>query len=52
MRWVGKKIITEIQSKIVAIDGYLQYQRVIFVFKNIFPFPLAKDKLTGDVLTM
>jgi hypothetical protein len=31
MRWVGKEIIIKIQSEIVAIEGYLQFERVIFV---------------------
>jgi hypothetical protein len=31
MRWVGKDIIIENQSEIVAIEGYLQFERVIFV---------------------
>jgi hypothetical protein len=31
MRWVGKEIIIEIQSEIVAIEGYLQFECVIFV---------------------
>jgi hypothetical protein len=30
MRWVGMEIIIEIQF-IVAIKGYLQFERVIFV---------------------
>ncbi len=41
MRWVGKEIIIEIQSEVVAIEGYLQFERVIFVLKNLFPFPLS-----------
>jgi hypothetical protein len=35
----------------VAIDGYLHFERVVFVLKNLFPFPLATAKLIGDVLT-
>ncbi len=51
MRSVGKETIIEIQSEIVAIEGYLQFERAIFCVKKIFPFPLATGKLTGDVLT-
>jgi hypothetical protein len=30
MRWVGKETIIELQSGTVAIEGYLQFERVIF----------------------
>ncbi len=30
-KWGGKEIIIEIQSEIVAIEGYLHFECVIFV---------------------
>jgi hypothetical protein len=33
----------------VAIEIYLQFERAVFVKKNLFPFPLATAKLLGDV---
>ncbi len=42
MRWVGKEIIIEIQSEIVAIEGYLQFEHVIFVWETYFRFRLLQ----------
>ncbi len=42
MTWIGKYIIIEIQSGIVAIEGYLQFVRVIFVLKTYFRFHLLQ----------
>jgi hypothetical protein len=30
-------------------QSYLQFERVIFVYKNLFPVPLATAKLKGDL---
>jgi hypothetical protein len=38
MRWVGKEIIIEIQSQIVAIKGYLQFERAILMEKTYFRY--------------
>ena len=48
MRWVGKEIIIEIQSEIVAIEGYLQFERVIFVLKTYFRFCLVRIDKAGQ----
>jgi hypothetical protein len=53
MRWSGRRqaqTTIENQSGTVAIEGYLPFERVIFVEKTI-SFPLAESKLKGDVLT-
>jgi hypothetical protein len=51
MRWVGKEIIIEIQSEIVAIEGYLQFERAICCVKNIFPFPLATGTVNSQAMS-
>ncbi len=40
--WVEKENIIEIRSENVAIEGYLQFQRVIFVQKTYFRFLLIQ----------
>ncbi len=31
----------------MAIEGYMRFERVIFVLKNLFPIPLATAYLIG-----
>jgi hypothetical protein len=50
MRWAGKDTTIEIQSDIVAIDEYLQFERVIFVKKSISISACYSYKVIGDVL--
>jgi hypothetical protein len=40
MRGVGKEAVIQLQSYIVAIEGYLQFERVIFVLAMYFRFRL------------
>ncbi len=42
MSWFGKEIIIEIRFEIVAIEGYLQFEHVIFVWKTYFRFHLLQ----------
>jgi hypothetical protein len=48
---VETETVTELQSGIVAIEVYLQFKRIVFGYKNLFPFPLATAFLIGIVLT-
>jgi hypothetical protein len=50
MRLVGKMAIFKHKYGTVAIEGYLQFERVVFCVKNLFPFPLATAKLIGNAL--
>jgi hypothetical protein len=49
MRWVRKETIIEIQSEVVAIKGYLQFEHVKNCKKHIF-VSLLQEKLKGDIL--
>jgi hypothetical protein len=42
-------VVIQPQSGIVAIEGYLRFERVISLY-NLFPFPLASALLLGDVM--
>jgi hypothetical protein len=42
IRWVGKKSVIQLLSGIVAIEGYLQFERAIFVLKFYFHFRLLQ----------
>jgi hypothetical protein len=41
MRGVGKKTVIELQSGIMAIEGYLKFELVVSCKNFLFPFPLA-----------
>ena len=51
MTWVGKERVIQLLFGIVAIEGYLQYERAVNLKNNLFPFPLATAFLIGDVMT-
>jgi hypothetical protein len=51
MTWVGKEQVIQLLSGIVAIEGYLRFERASFSVNNLFPFPLATALLIGDVMT-
>ncbi len=38
---VETETVIELQSGIVAIEAYLQFERAVFVLNHLFPFPLA-----------
>ncbi len=40
MRGVGKETVIQLQSGIVAIEGYMKSERVVFVLKIYFCFRL------------
>ncbi len=48
MMWVETETVIELQSGIVAIEAYLQFERAVFVLKIYFHFRLLQ---LGDVLT-
>jgi hypothetical protein len=48
MRGVGKDTLIQALSCIVAIEGYLKFER--FYVNNLFPFPLATALVIGDVM--
>jgi hypothetical protein len=41
MTLVETETIIELQSSIVEIEAYLQFEPAVFVLKKSFPFPLA-----------
>jgi hypothetical protein len=38
---VRKETVIQLLSAIVAIEGYLQFERVVFLKNKYFPFPFA-----------
>ncbi len=42
MRGVGKETVIQLQSGIVATEGYLQFERVVFVLEIYFRFRLLQ----------
>jgi hypothetical protein len=42
MRGVGKGTVIQLQSGIVAIEGYLQYEHFVFVLEIYFRFSLLQ----------
>ncbi len=44
--WARKESIIKIQSEIVAIEGYLQFELSFCVKKKLFPFPLGTELLS------
>jgi hypothetical protein len=36
-----KETVIQLLSGIVAIEGYLQFERVIYLLNSFFPFPVA-----------
>jgi hypothetical protein len=42
MRGVGKETVIQVQSDIVAIEGYMKFERVVFVLKIYFRFRLLQ----------
>ncbi len=51
MRQVGKLATVGHQYGTVAMEGYLQSERFVFVYKIYIPFPLATAQLIVDFLT-
>ncbi len=50
MTWVETETLIELQSRTVAIEVYLLFERAVSLpVNNLFPFPLATAKLIGDV---
>jgi hypothetical protein len=50
MRWVGKETVIKLQAGTVAIEGYFHFEHVDSLQNSLFPFPLVRAKLIGDVL--
>jgi hypothetical protein len=41
MRGVGKDILIQALYDIVAIEGYLKFERVVSLINSLLPFPVA-----------
>jgi hypothetical protein len=42
MRGVGRETVIQVQSGIVAIEGYMKFERVVFVLKIYVRFRLLQ----------
>jgi hypothetical protein len=42
MTWIETEIVIELQSDIVAIEAYLQFEHAVFVLKIYFRFRLLQ----------
>jgi hypothetical protein len=51
MRGVGKNTVIQVLSGIVAIQDYLQFERVVSLYNSLFLFPVAIALYIGNVST-
>ncbi len=51
MRGVGKNTVSQVLSGIVAIEGYLQFERAVSLLNSLFLFPVATALYKGIVST-
>jgi hypothetical protein len=48
---VKKKTVIELQFGVVAIEGQLKLEAVVFLQNSLFPFPPARAQSISNVLT-